>query len=93
MKLNWKVRFKNPVWLTGFIGFILATIYQGLAMFDIAPAVPEETWAQMAALLVQVLTLLGVLVDPTTKGLGDSERAQGYDTPRGDGAGAGKLGF
>ena len=47
-------------------------------MFDIAPAVPEETWAQMAALLVQVLTLLGVLVDPTTKGLGDSQRALEY---------------
>lgn len=82
MQINWKVRFKNPVWLTGFIGFIIATVYQALALFGVAPAVPEDTWTQFAALAVQLLTLLGVLVDPTTKGMGDSERALGYEKPK-----------
>lgn len=79
--MNWKVRFKNPVWLTGFISFIIATVYQVLSLFDFIPSVPEETWTQFAAMAIQILTLLGVLVDPTTKGLGDSERAMTYDKP------------
>ena len=79
--MNWKVRFKNPVWLTGFISFIIATVYQVLALFDFIPAVPEETWTQFAAMAIQILTLLGVLVDPTTKGLGDSQRSMAYDKP------------
>ena len=39
-------------------------------------------------LLNQVLTflgLIGVLVDPTTAGIGDSERALGYEEPWDDG--------
>lgn len=79
--MNWKVRFKNPVWLTGFISFIIATVYQVLSLFDVIPAVPEETWTQFAAMAIHILTLLGVLVDPTTKGLGDSQRAMTYDKP------------
>lgn len=79
--MNWKVRFKNPVWLTGFISFIIATVYQVLSLFDFIPSVPEETWTQFAAMAIQILTLLGVLVDPTTKGLSDSQRAMTYDKP------------
>lgn len=92
MNINWKVRFRNPVWLTAFIGFVVSTIYQGLTMFDVVPVVPQETWTQFAALAVQLLTLLGVLVDPTTKGLNDSQRALGYDAPHDDGADMPKLG-
>lgn len=79
--MNWKVRFKNPTWLVGFISFIIATVYQALSLFDVIPAIPQETWTQFAAMAIQILTLLGVLVDPTTKGLGDSQRAMTYDKP------------
>ncbi|MEA5059828.1 MAG: phage holin [Candidatus Pelethousia sp.] len=81
MSINWKVRFKNKVWLGGLITFAVSTVYQALAIFEVAPAITQDTVMQAAAATLQLLSLLGVVVDPTTKGLGDSERALGYDEP------------
>lgn len=82
MSINWKVRFKNPVWLTAFVTFLISTAYQLLAMFDVVPAVTEEAILQAVAAVVQLLTLAGILVDPTTQGLNDSERALEYQSPQ-----------
>ena len=81
MKLNWTVRFKNKTWLTAFFSFIIATAYQLLAMFDVAPVVTQDEVMQIVAAVLQLLGLLGVIVDPTTKGLGDSARALTYKDP------------
>lgn len=81
MKINWTVRFKNKVWLTSFVSFVVATLYQLLAMFDVAPIVTQGEVMQIVAAVLQLLSLLGVIVDPTTKGLGDSERALAYEVP------------
>lgn len=81
MKINWKVRFKNRTWITTFVSFIIATVYQILAMFEIAPTVTEDSVVQVVAAVVQLLTLMGVLIDPTTAGFNDSERAMGYEEP------------
>ncbi|MBR5291706.1 MAG: phage holin [Clostridia bacterium] len=81
MKINWTVRFKNEVWLTSFISFVVATLYQLLAMFDVAPIVTQGEVMQIVAAVLQLLSLLGVIVDPTTKGMGDSERALAYTEP------------
>ena len=81
MKINWTVRFKNGTWLGSFIGFIVATIYQLLAMFDIAPVITQSEIMQIVAAVLQLLGLLGVITDPTTKGVGDSERALKYTDP------------
>lgn len=81
MKINWTVRFKNKVWLTSFVSFVVATLYQLLAMFDVAPIVTQGEVMQIVAAVLQLLSLLGVIVDPTTKGIGDSERALSYKEP------------
>lgn len=81
MKINWKVRFKNKVWLTSFISFLVATVYQFLSYFDIVPAVTQEAVLQVVAALLQLLGLLGVIVDPTTQGISDSDRAMQYKEP------------
>ena len=50
-------------------------------LFRFTVSVTRDTAAQ---LLNQVLTfpgLTGVIVDPTTAGLGDSDRAMGYEEP------------
>ena len=80
MKINWKVRFQNKVWLGSFFSLIVGFVYSLLALFDVFPAVTHL----VVQLLNQVLTflgLIGVIVDPTTAGIGDSERAMGYETP------------
>jgi len=79
--INWKVRFRNRVWLTGFVTFVVSTVYQALAAFDIIPPVAQTAVMDIAATAIQLLSLLGIVVDPTTEGLGDSERARGYDFP------------
>lgn len=83
MKINWKIRFKNKAWLLAFCGAVLAFIYQVLGLFGILPAVSENTSMTLLGLILNVLAALGVIVDPTTPGAGDSERALGYDVPGG----------
>ena len=81
MKLNWKVRFKNKVWLGSFLSLIVGFTYSMLALFDVFPEVTESLVMQILNQLLTFLGLIGVLVDPTTAGIGDSERALGYEEP------------
>ena len=81
MKLNWKVRFKNKVWLGSFLSLVVGFIYSLLALFDVFPAVTQNLVVQMLNQVLTFLGLIGVIVDPTTAGLSDSERAMGYEEP------------
>lgn len=81
MKLNWKVRFKNKVWLGSFCSLIIGFVYSMLALFDVFPAVTQSLVVQLLNQLLTFLGLIGVIVDPTTAGIGDSERAMGYEEP------------
>ena len=81
--INWKVRIKNKA-------FWLALI-PALLVFIQACAVPfgyQWDFAGLQSQLVAIvnaafvlLAVLGIVVDPTTQGVGDSERALGYDEP------------
>lgn len=81
MKINWTVRLKNKVWLATMISFLISTVYQWLGYFDIAPVVTQDAILQLASAVLQILSLLGLIVDPTTAGMGDSTRALGYEVP------------
>ena len=81
MKLNWKVRFKNKVWLGSFLSLIVGFVYSMLALFDVFPEVTESLVLQLMNQVLTFLGLIGVIVDPTTAGIGDSERAMGYNEP------------
>ncbi len=81
MKLNWKVRFKNKVWLGSFCSLVVGFVYSMLALFDVFPEVTESLVLQLLNQVLTFLGLIGVIVDPTTAGLGDSERAMGYEEP------------
>lgn len=79
--INWRVRVKNKTfWLT-LIPAVLLLVQAVSAPFG-------YTWdfvvlnQQLAAIinaLFSVLAILGIVNDPTTKGVGDSERALMYD--------------
>ncbi len=81
MKLNWKVRFKNKVWLGSFLSLIVGFVYSMLALFDVFPEVTQSLVLQLMNQVLTFLGLIGVIVDPTTAGIGDSERAMGYSQP------------
>ena len=81
MKLNWKVRFKNRIWLGSFFSLIISFVYSLLSLFDIFPEVTKNSLLELLNQILTFLGLIGVLVDPTTVGLGDSERALSYEEP------------
>ena len=86
MKINWKVRFQNKVWLGSFFSLMIGFVYSLLALFDVFPAVTQNLVVQLLNQVLTFLGLIGVIVDPTTAGLGDSERAMGYEVPYQDDA-------
>ena len=83
MRINWKVRFKNKVWLGSFFSLVVGFVYSLLALFDVFPAVTQNLVVQLLNQVLTFLGLIGVIVDPTTAGLEDSDRAMGYEEPWG----------
>ena len=81
MKLNWQVRFRNKIWLGSFLSLIVSFIYSMLSLFDVFPEVTESLVLQLLNQVLTFLGLIGVLVDPTTAGIGDSDRALQYEEP------------
>lgn len=75
---------KNKATLTALIAAALAFGYQVAGIFGVVPLVSQDALAQAAMLLVNILVALGVVVDPTTAGIGDSERAMNYTEPKGE---------
>lgn len=91
MKINWKVRFKNPVFIAQLVLSVLTPVLAYMGM----DATAITSWAILGEVLLQavinpyVLALVLVSVwncinDPTTAGLDDSKRAQGYIEPAKD---------
>ena len=87
MKINWKVRIRNR-------NFWLALIPALLLLVQVVAAPFGYKWdfgvlnQQLAAIINAVfalLSILGVVNDPTTAGVGDSARAMSYDEPRKEG--------
>ena len=81
--INWKVRVKNKLfWLTA-IPLILLLIQQVYAIFGVTLdfAILQEQLIAIIGTVFALLALLGIVVDPTTEGVGDSERALGYEIP------------
>lgn len=81
MKINWKVRFKNKVWLTSFISLIVGFVFNILKCFDVVPSVTQNLVMEIIGQFLTFLGMFGVIADPTTAGLGDSKRALGYEEP------------
>lgn len=84
MKINIPVRFKNPWFWVGLCGTILAAMGVSPEMFTSWDAVWEAVVNMVSnpyMLVSVVLAVLGVFVDPTTAGIGDSDRAMSYKFP------------
>ena len=86
MKINWKVRIKNKVFWLALIPAVLLLVQVVAAVFGIdlnLDALGDKLLAVVNALFA-VLTILGVVTDPTTAGVSDSKQAMEYDKPKYD---------
>lgn len=82
--VNWTVRVKNKTfWLT-LIPAVLLLVQVTAAVFGFTlelGTLGDKLLAVVNALFA-VLALLGIVADPTTKGVGDSAQAMTYDKPK-----------
>ena len=79
--INWQIRIKNKTfWLT-LIPAVLLLVQAVSAPFGYTWdfVVLDQQLAAIINALFAVLAILGVVTDPTTRGVGDSERALMYD--------------
>lgn len=84
MSINWKARIRNK-------NFWLALVPALLLLVQVCAAPFGYEWdfgvlnAQLAATvnaLFSVLAILGIVADPTTRGMGDSDQALSYEKPK-----------
>lgn len=78
MKINWKVRLRNKTWLASVLALAVSFVYDLLAMLDVIPPLSEDWLLSLVQTLLALLTALGVVIDPTTDGAADSDRAMTY---------------
>ena len=76
-KINWKLRLQNKVTLIALLGAIFLMAQQ------LGFEVPQNIQDGVNT-FVYILVLLGVVTDPTTAGITDSERALEYYEPNKD---------
>lgn len=83
MQVNWKVRIKNKLfWLE--VVPTLALVAQAVASLFGYTIDLETTVGKVKVVINAVfalLTILGIVVDPTTAGVSDSKRAMQYSEP------------
>ena len=84
MSINWKVRIKNKAFWAAIIPADLLLVQQVCAVFGVAVDF-GELQAQLVAIVgtvFAILAILGIVADPTTAGMGDSEQAMTYTEPK-----------
>ena len=83
MNINWKVRIRNKwFWIT-LIPLVLLLVQQVCAVFGVTLDLGglQDKLVAIVGTVFAILAALGVVVDMTTEGIGDSERAMAYDEP------------
>ena len=84
MQINWKVRIKNKnFWMTLIPALLL--LVQVVASALGYPLDLGEIGNKLLAVVnavFGVLAVLGIVTDPTTKGISDSEQAMTYTKPK-----------
>lgn len=84
--INWKIRIKNRSFWTALIPAVLILIQMIAKVFNY-----ELNLTELGTNLINVvnsafviLTILGIVIDPTTEGIGDSIKALNYEKPKSD---------
>ena len=84
--INWKVRLRNKVFWMEAIPALALVVQAVAALFGYT--INLETWVGKLQAVVNavfaLLAILGIVVDPTTDGVGDSNRALNYVQPWND---------
>lgn len=83
MKINWLVRFRNKNFWIAFVPAVLLLIQVVANVFGFELELSDLGNKLLAVVnaAFAILTILGVVTDPTTTGVSDSDRAMNYKEP------------
>ena len=86
MNINWKVRLKSKTFWLAMIPALLLLVQVVAAVFgfELDLGVLGDRLLAVVNAVFTVLTILGVVTDPTTAGLSDSKQALTYTEPKED---------
>ena len=86
MKINWAVRIKNKAFWVAIIPAILLLVQQVCGMFGVKIEIAGLTDQLLAIIgtVFAILSLIGVVNDPTVATLSDSNQAMTYTEPKVD---------
>ena len=78
--MNWKIRFKNKNFWVAIIPAVILLIQAVGKLFGFEIDLSEigNNLISIVNALFVVLAIIGIITDPTTSGIGDSERALNY---------------
>lgn len=84
MGINWKVRLKSKTFWLSIVPAVLLLIQVVAAVFGFELDLGDlgNRILDVVNALFAVLAILGVVTDPTTEGVGDSEQALTYTEPK-----------
>ena len=84
MKINWKVRLKNKTFWVAIIPAIIVLIHAVANVFGYSLDLTHvgDKLLQVVEAVFMLFAILGIVVDPTTAGVKDSDRALTYNEPR-----------
>lgn len=84
--INWKVRLKNKNFWFAIVPAVLLLIQAIAAVFGFTLDLGDigDKILTVVNCLFGVLAILGIVTDPTTSGLGDSQQALTYEKPKED---------
>ena len=82
--INWQVRIKSKQFWLSLIPAVLLLVQVVAAVFGFELDLGElgNRLLDVINALFAVLAILGIVVDPTTDGVGDSAQALGYNKPK-----------
>ena len=84
IKIKWALRLKNKATLASLIALVIGFVYSVLGLFEIVPKISENDITTFATFIIEILVGIGIVVDPTTSGIGDSAQAMSYTEPKKD---------
>lgn len=84
MSINWKVRIKNKTFWLALIPAVLLLAQQVAGIFGIALDFGglKDQLTAIVGTVFAILAIMGIVADPTTAGVGDSEQAMTYTEPK-----------
>lgn len=84
MNINWKVRLKSgPFWM-GIASAVIMAVFYILNLCGVAPEITGSQIVDVVRLVLMIPAAIGIISDPTTKGVKDSKLAMSYTTPKAD---------